>query len=263
MRRRKYLALSIRFMIVHLFYSGRYSMISTSDAGHQGPGPDSSTLDSSNATSSPRARHDSALLMLPAPLSVNRPMMASTSTVGMSRSSEDNYLSDGASGSNQRLIPNSPPGDYYTDSYDNPPSQRHLAPTSPYDSPTTAARAYSGPATRRVPSPQPYPGVSPSDSGNPFRSLTTSPTGYDESVSGYSVGDSEESGQRGSRGGVRLTDSGPVPVPEGVRRISRNTARRPTAQAPQQNRYSRNSAIFNLPPGAAPPQPYSGSGTGM
>lgn len=184
--------------------------------------------------------------------------MASTSTVGVSRSSEDNYLSD--TGSNQKLVPQSPPGDYYPDSYDSATSsQRHLSPTSPYDAPAVAPRAYNGPATRRVPSPQPYPGVSVSD---PFRPMTTSPTGYDESASGYSVHESDEGGgARGgaSRSGVRLMDSGPVPGPEGVRRVSRAAGgRRPTSQTPQQNRYSRNSAAFSLPPGAAPPQPYSG-----
>jgi len=229
-------------------------MISTSD---QPPGFDSSTLDSSNATSSPRPRHEnSALLMLPTPLSVSRPMMASTSTVGVSRSSEDNYLSDTGSNSNQQIM-QSPE---YTESCESASSQRHLSPTSLYDSSALAPRAYNGPATRNVPSPQPYPGVSPIESANPFRSLTTSPINYDESVSGYSAGDSEENGIRNSRGGVRLMDSGPVPAPEGVRRISRAGGRRPTSQqTPQQNRYSRN---FGLPPGAAPPQPY-GSGGGM
>jgi chitin synthase len=246
-------------------------MISTSDVTNQPPGFDSSTpstLDSSNATSSPRPRHDSsAFLMLPAPLSVNRSMMASSTSVGMSRSSEDNYLSDTGSNSNQRLLPQSPPSnEYYTsESHESAASsQRHVSQMSPYDSPAPAPRAYNGPATRRAPSPQPYPGLSPSESGNPFRSLTTSPTGYDESVSGYSMGDSEENGARASRGGVRLTDSGPVPAPEGVRRISRAGGRaRPASQQqqmPQQNRYSRNSTNFGLPPGAAAPQPNYGGG---
>jgi len=226
-------------------------MISTSD---QPPGFDSSTLESLNATSSPRPRHESnALLMLPTPLSVSRSMMASTSTVGASRSSEDNYLSDTGSNSNHRLT-QSPE---YTESYESVSSQRHLSPPSPYDSSALAPRVYNGPTTRSVPSPQPYPGVSPSESANPFRSLTTSPVNYDESVSGC---DSEEI--RHSRGGVRLMDSGPVPAPEGVRRI-RAGGRRPTSQqTPQQNRYSHNSTNFALPPGAAPPQPY-GSGGGM
>lgn len=243
-----------------LLHSGnRYSMASNSDVTHQLPGLDTSTLDSSNITLPQRPRHDSnALLMLPAPLSVNRPMMASSSTVGMSRSSEDNYLSDTGSGSNQRLIPQSPPGEMYPDSYESGPNQRQLSPASPYDTPTSTR--YNGPTTRHAPSPQPYPGV---NDNNPFRSLTTSPTAYDESSSGYSMGESEESAQRGSRGGVRLTDSGPVPGPEGVRRVSRAGARRPTSQTPQQNRYSRNSAAFSLPPGAAPPQPYGNGGVGL
>jgi len=237
----------------------RYSLASNSDFTYQPPGLDTSTLDSSNNTS-PRPRHDSsALLMLPAPLSVSRQGMGSSSTVGMSRSSEDHYLSD--TGSNQRLVPQSPPGEFHPESYDSSSSQRHLSPVSPYDAPAVAPRTYNGPATRRAPSPQPFPGMSGSDPSNPFRTITASPTGYDESASGYSMNDSDESGMRGgaSRGGVRLTDSGPVPGPEGVRRVSRaGVGRRPTSQTPQQNRYSRNSTAYSLPPGAAPPQPYNG-----
>lgn len=236
-------------------------MASNSDATHQPLPPfDASTFDSSNVASQ-RPRHDSsALLMLPAPLSVNRPMMASSSTIGMSRSSEDNYMSD-TSGSNQRLIPSqsSQSPEIYSEGYDSSSAQRHLSPASPYDSPTGVPRAYNNVATRRAPSPQSYPGVS--DSSNPFRSMTTSPTSYEEGYA-MSAGDSDESGLRGPRGGVRLTDSGPVPGPEGVRRVSRQ-GRRPTSQAPQQNRYSRSSTVFSLPPGAAPPQPYSGGGSGV
>jgi chitin synthase len=196
--------------------------------------------------------------MLPAPLSVNRPMMASSSSIGVSRSSEDNYLSDAASGSNQRLLPQSSAADYYSESHESP-NQRHLSPVSPYDITSGAGRTYSSPATRSAPSPQPYPGVNASDVNNPFRSLTTSPTIYDEAASGYSANGSDESGPRGNRGGVRLMDSGPVPGPEGVRRISRQARPRPSSQAPQQNRYSRNSMGFSLPPGAAPPQPGGGN----
>jgi len=71
--------------------------------------------------------------------------------------------------------------------------------------------------------------------------------------------DYDEPSARGGGGrGVRLMDSGPVPGPEGVRRVSRPTGRRPTSQTPSQNRYSRNSTMLNLPPGAAPPQPNLG-----
>ncbi|EKM84253.1 hypothetical protein AGABI1DRAFT_52110 [Agaricus bisporus var. burnettii JB137-S8] len=235
----------------------RHSLVSTSDIAHQQPQLDSSTTESSNTTTSPRPRHDSsALLMLPAPLSVNRPMMASSSSIGVSRSSEDHYLSDAASGSNQRLLPQSPAAEYYPESYESP--NQRLAPASPYNNTSGTPRAYSSPATRSAPSPQPFPGVNNTDVNNPFRSLTTSPTGYDETASGYSANGSDESGPRGGRGGVRLMDSGPVPGPEGVRRVSRQARSRPSSQVPQQNRYSRNSVGFSLPPGAAPPQPGGG-----
>jgi chitin synthase len=58
--------------------------------------------------------------------------------------------------------------------------------------------------------------------------------------------------------GVSLSDNGPVPGPDGVRRVSRPPARR-TSQPPQQNRYSRTTSLYaTLPPGAAPPQPNGG-----
>ncbi|KAG6819473.1 hypothetical protein H0H93_011514, partial [Arthromyces matolae] len=61
--------------------SNRYSIASTSDVTHPQPSSnnDNSTVDTSNYLN-PRPRHDSnALLMLPAPLSVNRPLLSSTS----------------------------------------------------------------------------------------------------------------------------------------------------------------------------------------
>ncbi|PPQ75362.1 hypothetical protein CVT24_013149 [Panaeolus cyanescens] len=222
--------------------NNRYSMASNSDLTHQPPPFDASTVDSASYIN-PRPRHDSnALLMLPAPLAVNRPLMSSTSSVGMSRSSEDNYISDTGSGSNLRLV-SSPPSNEQYDSYESGNGQRLLSPTQ-YE-----RNNYN----RRVPSPQP-----PPEAQNPFRSYTTSPTGHED----HSVPISPEydSSLLQSGRGIRLTDSGPVPGPEGVRRVSRSAARRPTSQVPAQNRYSRNSAAFSLPPGAAPPQPNFGGG---
>ncbi|KIM47653.1 glycosyltransferase family 2 protein [Hebeloma cylindrosporum] len=216
--------------------SHRYSLASNSDLTHQPPPFDASTLDSANY-STPRPRHDSnALLMLPAPLAVNnRPLMSSASSAGVSRSSEDNYNSDSGSGSNLRLIPSAQ--DTFPDTPEPSSGQRLLSPTSPYDPRFS----------RQIPSPQPPVG----DSQNPFRSQTTSPTSYEE-TSALSP-DYDGAGR-----GVRLKDGGPVPGPDGVRRVSRPTSRRPTSQGPTQNRYSRNSTAFSLPPGAAPPQPNYG-----
>jgi len=219
--------------------SNRYSLASNSDLTHQPPTLDASTVESASY-SSPRQRHDSnALLMLPAPLAVNRPLMSSASSVGM-RSSEDNYASD--NGSNLRLIP-SHADTYAETSESGSTSQRLLSPTSPYDPRFS----------RQAPSPQP-----PSLTENPFRSQTTSPTMYDEQTA--FIPDYDDPHGRGGARGVRLTDSGPVPGPDGVRRVSRPQGRRPTSQAPQQNRYSRNSAAFSLPPGAAPPHATYGAG---
>ncbi|TFK42082.1 glycosyltransferase family 2 protein [Crucibulum laeve] len=236
--------------------SNRYSLASNSDATHTPPGGyDANTMDSTNYGNvpyvPPRARHDSnAVLMLPTPLSVpsSRPMMSGSSST-VARSSEDNYMSDAASGSNQRLISSPQSADPYAESYESSPTsaQRHLSPTA-YETPR--------PHNRRAPSPQPFPA---SDPHNPFRSMTTSPTSYDEaSLQHYSSQESDEL-TRGGRG-IRLMDSGPVPGPDGVRRVSRPSGRRPTSQAPPQNRYSRNSTAYSLPPGAAPPQSNYGAG---
>ncbi|KAF8167592.1 glycosyltransferase family 2 protein [Crassisporium funariophilum] len=224
--------------------SNRYSLASNSDLTHQQQTFDASTLDSSSYNNTPRPRHDSnALLMLPAPLAVSRPMMSSASSVGMSRSSEDNYTSDNGSGSNLRLI-SSPSTDQYVESPESASAQRLLSPSSPYDS---RGFGRNGP-------PQP-PSMTEQ---NPFRSQTTSPMSYEDSAYSAEYEDAAAAA-RGGRG-VRLTDSGPVPGPEGVRRVSRPTGRRPTSQAPSQNRYSRNSTVFSLPPGAAAPQANYGNG---
>lgn len=185
--------------------------------------------------------------MLPAPLAVNRPMMSSTSTVGASRSSEDNYLSDSGSGSNQRLIPSPQSLDH--DSFESAGTgQRLVSPTS-YETPLP--RIPHSANSRGVSSPQ----TSPLD--NPFRH-TTSPTSYEDSQPYIPEYPEESNANRNAGRGVRLTDSGPVPGPDGVRRVSRQAGRRPTSQVPPQNRYSRSSAVYSLPPGAAPPQPNYG-----
>ncbi|KAF8640970.1 hypothetical protein AX17_000616 [Amanita inopinata Kibby_2008] len=226
----------------------RYSMVSTSDGTHQ---PVDTSTSESATYSAGRSRYDSnAVLMLPAPLAVNRPMMSSTTSVGLSRTSEDNYISDTGSGSNQRLLP-----DHYSESFEVPsplPPQRHLSPgpPSPYD-PPIPRRGSAGLRSINS-SPQSYP---------------TSPTSHESDMYSHESSDETYGGRLGGgagRGGVRLMDGGPVPVPEGgVRRVAR-PSRRPSSQAPQQNRYSRNSGAYNLPPGAAPPQPHQyGAGGGF
>lgn len=213
--------------------SNRYSTTSNSDATHQPPGFDASTLESSSYNHSRPRRDSSTLLMLPAPLAVGRPMTSSTSSVGISRSSEEHYNSDNGSGSNLRLTSSPTTAEHYVDSPD--PAAARLLPPSPYNSQSF----------RQNPIPQP---PSMIESQNPFRSSTTSNSHEDHTM--FTPDYDELSGRGGVGGrGVRLMDSGPVPGPEGVRRVSR--PRRPTSQTPSQNRYSRNS---NLPPGAAPPQ---------
>lgn len=213
-------------------------------------GFDTNTMDTSNNYNAQRPRHDSnALLMLPAPLSANRPLLSSTS---LSRTSEDN--SDSASFLNQRLIPSPQSIDH--ESFDSSASGHRLA------SPPGNVNQYESPRQR---SSHTHPS---SDPQNPFRSIPTSPSSYDDSQQAYvpdygGYGDESPGSGNGNGGnrmsggrGVRLTDGGPVPGPEGVRRVSRQLGRRPTSQVPPTNRYSRSSTTaFGLPPGAAPPQP--------
>ncbi|RXW24535.1 hypothetical protein EST38_g1315 [Candolleomyces aberdarensis] len=228
----------------------RYSLISNPE--QVPPAFDATTLDSSSYSTGPaRSRHDSnALLMLPAPLSVNRQLMSSTPSVGGARSSEDAYASDSGSASHQRLIPSPQTPDHYSENFENNSTStaggsRHLLSPVPYDN---IPRAYTGNGNPRQRAPSP----NTNESSNPFRSMTASPTN-DEYYGG-------EDRSRLSMG-IRLTDDGPVPGPDGVRRISRAGGRRPTSQAAAStNRYSRNSMAFSLPPGAAPPAPNYGGG---
>jgi chitin synthase len=190
----------------------RYSMASTSDLTHQQP-VDSSTVDSSGYMT-PRQRHDSNTLpMLPAPLAVNS---RASSSVGVSRSSEDNYASDTGYSPNTRLphTPQTPDG--YAES--NESGQRLLG------SPFEQIGRSTPPRTQNI---------------SPFDNNGSSPTDQIDVP-------------RAGRG-VQLSDTGPVPS-DGVRRVSRSQGR----PASLQNRYSRNSGVFNLPPGAAPPQPNGG-----
>lgn len=233
--------------------NNRYSMASNSDVNHNG-GLDSSTTESTPSVpyaSGTRSRHDSnGLLTLPAPLyaSKNPTSVTPASSAAMSRSSEDVVYSDGGSTSNQRLV--STPQDQYIDSYTESPRYPQF----------DAHVARAGGVLRNQTISSQYPG----ETQNPFRSEPHVAT-YDDQHGGYSAEPEDMSPppvpskyQQGGRG-VSLSDNGPVPGPEGVRRVARPSVRRPTSQAPQ-NRYSRSSTAFNLPPGAAPPQPGYGSG---
>ncbi|KAF7359215.1 Glycosyltransferase family 2 protein [Mycena sanguinolenta] len=225
---------------------------------------------------SPRQRHDSAaLLMLPTPLAVSRNTTASASSNGISSTAS---------------APRSRSSDEGGFGYDGNTSAHHLIP-----SPQSANvgdwndSAYGAPYEAPVPQRPPreiYGRASmdngtPPGSANPFMtprmSANTSPVMYDEPEDGMSPVASPRPNSRsgfpgvGAGGGgpggrgVQLTDSGPVPGPEGVRRVARNSRRTSQVgaggqgmqQQPLPNRYSRGSMspAFSLPPGAAPPQP--------
>lgn len=253
--------------------SNRYSLASNSDQFHPPSGVDSSTIESASAggyASPPRTRHDSnALLMLPTPLAVSRHTTASassgsnamSSTASMARSSEEGF-DPGSSA--HHLIPTAQTAvvDHWND-------------TSAYETPVRAAVSPPPRPPRehyRASMDTPPGSANPFITGNsPVISGSPSPVMYDEpeAVSPM-MRNGAGVGAGGGGRGVRLTDSGPVPGPEGgVRRVARQSARRPTSQAPvgaggqgqgspqqqQPNRYSRNSMGFSLPPGAAAPQP--------
>ncbi|TDL20946.1 glycosyltransferase family 2 protein [Rickenella mellea] len=244
----------------------RYSLVSSDNA----PGFDPSYVDAANYNNQPRPRYDSApLLMLPAPLSVNRGATpthsANASSTLISRSSEDSPLIP-ESHSRQRLIP-SPSAEFQNDGYNrdsfvtspaSSPSEFNHHPVS-IESYVTRAATATGPGTpvlRQGTLSNAHPGETP----NPYRHSQPQVAGYDEdygddeSVSSTMVAQTNRSSR-----GVSLADNGPVPGPEGVRRVARPSSRRPTSQqAP--NRYSRSSMYgsgasspIQLPPGAAPP----------
>lgn len=208
--------------------------------------------------------------MLPAPLSVNRPQptsgSASASTTALSRSSDEGgYASDIGSGSaaHQRLIP-SPSQDQYSSHEDYEPANvgRYAQSTTPFETRVSrTAGAHSGVLRQPAASLQ-----HPVEQHNPYGYSQPHSAGYDDPQIPF-VTEPEEfvtspvstaSVYAARARGISLADNGPVPGPGGVRRVSRQTVRRPSSQAPppSQNRYSRSAtAPFpNLPPGAAPPQ---------
>ncbi|KIY69277.1 glycosyltransferase family 2 protein [Cylindrobasidium torrendii FP15055 ss-10] len=228
----------------------RLSLASNSDNFHPpSTGFDSSTMDSNAFNGPPRPRQDSNnLLVLPAPLARGGiPSSSSSSSAGLSRSSED----------------------VHTESH-----QRLVATPQSYDSPEPGYMSEGGgryspgppvPPAKRASLSISHESTSTAASGNPFYShaMSASPTAYEpedpsfyQSLAGIGAGN----GGGGGRG-ITLSDSGPVAAPEGVRRVGRPSGRRPSSQAtPPQNRYSRNSMVYALPPGAAPPQTGGGYG---
>jgi chitin synthase len=200
-------------------------------------GLDASTMESFANAGVSRPRYDSnQLLTLPAPLALNRPVTTGgSSSTSFARSSEDVY-SDNTSSSHQRLVSTPAPhtieqpvDDHYGASVSTQPRR-----------PSPGNRG----AVRQGTSPTPF----PRESTNPFRTSNE----YDPSPSPYG-------GQRRVRG-ISLSDNGPVPGPDGVRRISRPSSSRRTSQPPSQNRYSRTTSVYgNLPAGAAPPNPNGAS----
>ena len=205
---------------------------------------DATTLESSNYTqgSASRSRHDSQqLLMLPAPLSVNRHTQSSIPPSRLSRTSED------ADSSRQRLI-NSPQS---ADGYDTPDQSPSMPSPSRHTSPSSTDSSHHGTALSVRNPGETNPFTHPSSrrttqeyDRTPF---TADPEEYPPGI--YTPSPSFQSATHRTKG-ISLMDNGPVPGPDGVRRVAR---KRQSQQSPPQNRYSRGSTY--LPPGAAMPQP--------
>ncbi|KAH9997761.1 hypothetical protein BJV74DRAFT_826338 [Russula compacta] len=207
------------------------------------------------ASGGSRPRYDSnQLLTLPAPLALSRPTATGGSSVSVARSSEDVY-SDNSS-SHQRLV--SSPASNTTEQ----PAEDHFG--SPISTPTRRSSPGRGNndhqvvrptaghgAIRQVISPTPF----PVETTNPFQSSYDNYSSVEHDIGSASFASDGQSRVRG----VSLSDNGPVPGPDGVRRVSRPSSRR-MSQPPSQNRYSRSASLYaNLPPGAAPPNPNGGS----
>jgi chitin synthase len=174
-----------------------------------------------------RPRYDSnQLLTLPAPLALSRPATYGGSSSSVTRSSEEVH-SDHSS-SHHRLV-SSPASEQPVEDHYGAPSRR--------TSPGRASNDHQSARTvRQATALTPFPG-----DANPFQS---SHENYYEDVPTRVRG-------------VSLSDNGPVPAADGVRRVSRPSRR--TSQPPQQNRYSRTTSLYaNLPPGAAAPTPKGG-----
>jgi len=177
--------------------------------------------------------------MLPTPLSVNAfaPSAASSSSGGLSRSSGDEAHSQDPHFSDQLV---DAPFEFTA------PQPRYPQSSIPLEG--QASRQVGGtPVLRSSVVLNQYPGETP----NPLRASLVQPyaVGYEEPQVAYTPENEDQITIRTR--GVSLVDNGPVTGPDGVRRIPRS--KRSSSQQPTQNRYSK--GPFQLPPGAAPPQP--------
>lgn len=236
--------------------SNRYSLATTSDYHTQTQGYDTSTYDSAYGNP-PRRTDPNQLLMLPAPLSVSRTTptsaSASASTAGLSRSSEEGGYASDIGSSQHRLVASSPEGQY-PDDYDSPMSNQYSPQSTPFDARVSRTAGANNAIYHRTSA-----NYYPVETQSPYGYARPQTAGYDDPQQFPYTTEPEEypaapqAAARQSRSrGVSLADNGPVPVPGGVRRVSRQPNKRPTSQVPPQNRYSRGSS---LPPGAMPPQP--------
>jgi chitin synthase len=231
----------------------------------------SGSFDSDPFNGPQRPRYDSSpLLQLPAPLGRAPAPGSPVSGLSQPRSSEEAapYM-HGHDSSHQRLLP-SPSGPEYQQEYSPDIYEQQQSPSSGHPSSIESHMNRIG-ATgvlRQSTTSTQY----PVETQNPYRhSQPQAAMGYDESYA-YSTepeemphGTASPIGNRNNRG-FSLADNGPVPGPEGVRRIARQQGRRPSSQVPpaNANRYSRSSVSTpspnpgqsSLPPGAAAPNPY-------
>jgi chitin synthase len=226
----------------------RYSTVSYSEAGiTPSQGFDGSTTDSFPNAGGSRPRYDSnQLLTLPAPLALNRPATYGGSSSSVTRSSEDVY-SDHSSSHHRLVSPTSNTAEQHVEDHNGAstaPSRRASPGRGNYDHQSASSHGTVRPAAALTP----FPGEA-----NPFQS------GHDNHYAVEQDAGQSPSGGRSRIRGVSLSDNGPVPSPDGVRRVSRPSRR--TSQPPQQNRYSRTNSLYaSLPPGAAPPSPSPNGG---
>ena len=213
----------------------------------------------------PRARYEnSPSLQLPAPLGRGPSPGSPVSNNSQSRSSEEaTPYTHGHDNSHQRLLPTSYSTDYSQENSQDSEQHSSVPGQSQTSIESHMTRMGSGVLRQSTISTQ-Y----PVETQNPYRHpQPQAAMSYEEpfpySTEPEELPQSYPAPNRNNRG-ISLADNGPVPGPEGVRRVARPQARRTSAQNPPTNgnRYSRNSVSGgtspgpSLPPGAAPPAPY-------